>query len=121
MPADALTIRLEGTGNLPPGLFSAIVEHGDGSAVTMDFSEAGLVIPLAEGRQITSVSLALPMFELRGEPVPVPQTAGNTLYFAFRANDLGFKPFDHVVLPESEGAFLLDRFGRKIAFRRAAD
>lgn len=120
-PQDKLTIRLEGTGNLPLSLFGAIVERGDGSSFTADFSDEGLAIPVSEGEQITSVSLALPMFEVRGEPVAVAQAAGNTLYFAFRPNDLGFKAFDHAVLPESEGVLLLERFGRDIAFRRIAD
>lgn len=117
-PGDALTIRLEGAGNMPLPLFSAVVERADGTGFTADFSEAGLAIPAKEDEQAISVSLALPMFEVRGEPVTITPTAGNTVYFAFHANDLGFKPFDHALLPESEGAFMLERYGREIAFRK---
>lgn len=117
-PRDALAIRLEGTGNMPPALFSAVVKRGDGTEFSADFSEGGLTLPINEGEQVVSVSLALPMFELRGEPVTVTPAAGNTVYFAFHANDLGFKAFDHALLPERDGAFLLQRFGREIAFRK---
>jgi hypothetical protein len=115
---DAVTLRLEGLGNLPPALFGAIVERGDGTSSAFDFSEQSLEIPVAEGDRVLSVSLALPMYEVRGEPVSVPDPAGKVLYFAFHANDLGFKAFDNALLFESDGLLLLERFGRDIVFRK---
>lgn len=115
---DAVTIRLEGTGSLPLPLFSAFVERGDGASSTMDFSEARLEIPVAPADQVLSISPALPMFEVRGEPLTVAQPAGKTLYFAFHANDLGFKAFDNATLFESDGMLLLERYDREIVFRR---
>ncbi|GGB91712.1 hypothetical protein GCM10011494_07630 [Novosphingobium endophyticum] len=119
--ADVLTLRLEGTGNLPPQLFSAIVERGDGTTSELDFSEQGLEIPVAKGTSGLSIGFALPMYEVRGEPVTVPDPAGKVLYFAFHANDLGFKAFHEALLFESDGLFLLERFGREIVFRKVVD
>lgn len=120
-PADGLKIHLEGVGNLPLSLFSVIVERGDGTSMTVDFSGADVGIPVSSADQELSVSLALPMYETSSVPVAVPQPAGKALYFAFHANDLGFKAFNNTILFESDGMYLLERYDREIVFRRIAD
>ena len=117
---DAVTLHLEGTGNLPISLFSAVVERGDGTSTIADFSDGSLQIPLSESDQLLSIALSLPILEVRGEPISVPEPSGKSLYFAFHANDLGFKAFDHAGLFESDGMFLLERYGRQIAFRKVS-
>lgn len=119
-PKDTLRVHLEGLGNLPLSLFSVIVERGDGTSTTVDFSEAGVDIPVAPADGMLSISLALPMYEIRGEPVTVAEPAEKALYFAFHANDLGFRAFKDTVLFESDGMFLLERYDREIVFRKAA-
>lgn len=118
---DAMTLHLEGNGNLPVSLFSAIVERADGTGTIADFSDGAIQIPVSDSDQLLSISLALPIFEVRGEPIPVPQPSGKSLYFAFHANDLGFKAFDHTGLFESDGMFLLERYGREITFRKVSE
>lgn len=120
-PKDAVRVHLEGVGNLPLSLFSVIVERGDGTSATVDFSDAGVDIPVSPTDQVLSISLALPMYEIRGEPVTVPGPAGKALYFGFHANDLGFKAFKDTVLFESDGMFLLERYDRQIVFRRVPE
>lgn len=119
-PQDAVRVHLEGLGNLPLSLFSVIVERGDGTSTTVDFSDAGVDIPVSPADGTISISLALPMYEIRGEPITVAQPAGKALYFAFHANDLGFKQFKDTLLFESDGMFLLERYDRQIVFRKVA-
>ena len=116
--ADTLILGLDSAG-LPLPLFSALVEYGDGTASVFDFTEQGLEIPISE--EAVSVSLLLPIYEIRGEPTTVSSPAGSALRFVFLPNDLGFKAFDNAFLPEKDGAFLLERYGRTISFRKIAD
>lgn len=58
---------------------------------------------------------------MRGEAVVVSLPAGKVLYFTFHANDLGFKAFHNTALFESDGMFLLERYGREIVFRKDED
>lgn len=118
---DAVTLHLEGTGNLPISVFSAVVERDDGTSSLVDFSDGALEIPVVDGGQFVSISLALPIYEIRGEAIPVPEASGKSLYFAFHANSLGFKAFDNAGLFESDGMFLLERYGREIAFHKVGD
>jgi hypothetical protein len=114
----ALTFHLENTGTLPLALFSAIVEHGDGTRTIVDFDNGTLVVNFAPGDQVLTVSLALPMYEIGGEPVTVAEPSGKSLYFKFDANDLGVVSFNNAFLPDEDGALLLERYGRKIEFRK---
>jgi len=120
-PQDTVRVHLEGLGNLPLSLFSVIVERGDGTSTTVDFSDAGVDIPVSSTDEVLSISLALPMYEITGEPITVAQPAGKALYFAFHANDLGFKAFKDTILFESDGMFLLERYDRQVVFRRVPE
>ncbi|MDE8650099.1 hypothetical protein [Novosphingobium album (ex Liu et al. 2023)] len=117
----ALKLVLDVPDGLPRPLFSAVVTLADGATFAADFAADGLEIPLAPGEDVASVALALPVFAVRGEPVAVRSARGRTLRFAFHANDLGFVAFDHAMLPIEDGALVLERFDRRILFRKAAD
>lgn len=120
-PKNGLLVHLEVPQGLPLSLFSAVIALTDGRTFAADFSEDGLVIPLRKGEDVASIRLALPMFELAGKTVPVQSAQGKRLDFAFRPNAFGFKIFDHAVLPEREGAYVLQRYGREVAFRKTED
>ncbi|HKT85401.1 MAG TPA: hypothetical protein VJQ77_04870 [Novosphingobium sp.] len=120
-PKGTVRVHLEGVGNLPLSLFSVIVERGDGTSATVDFSDAGVDIPVSAADETLSISLAMPMYEIRGEPITVPAPAGKAFYFIFHANDLGFKAFKDTILFESDGMFLLDRYDRQIVFRKVPE
>ncbi|MCJ2177115.1 hypothetical protein [Novosphingobium album (ex Hu et al. 2023)] len=120
-PKGALAVQLEVPEALPLSLFSAVVTLADGSTFASDFSDGGLIIPLENGKEPVSIMLALPIFEVQGETVLVARPAGKRLEFVFQPNALGFKIFDHAILPEREGAFMIQRYGRDVAFRRTED
>ena len=118
--AGTLTLSLDGAG-LPLPLFSAIVEHADGTVSMLDFSEDELEIPIASSEQAISVRPLLPIYEIQGEQSTISSPAGARLRFAFHPNDLGFKAFDNMFLPEKDGALVLERYGRTISFRKITD
>lgn len=118
--AGTLILSLDGAG-LPLPLFSAVVEHADGTVSVLDFSEGGLKIPIPSSEEAVSIGLLLPIYEVRGERRTVSRPAGTKLRFAFLPNDLGFKAFDGAFLPKKDGAFVLERHGRTISFRKVAD
>jgi hypothetical protein len=112
-----LVVALETPEGMPREAFSALVTMADGSAFAVDFEAEGLTIPLAEGERVAQIMLALPVYDLRSQEFAVPPGTG-VLSFRFLPNDLGVLALDDAFLPRREGAFLLERFDRMLAFRR---
>jgi hypothetical protein len=107
--------------NLPRELFGAVVTLADGSAYIENFTTDGLTIPVTKSEQITAIRMALPMLQVLGEERAISPGEGRALHFAFHANDLGFVPFDHFLLPKERDGFALNRYDRRIVFRKMAD
>ncbi|MCT2400695.1 hypothetical protein [Novosphingobium mangrovi (ex Huang et al. 2023)] len=120
-PKGALAVDLEVPKGLPLSLFRAVVTLADGRSFTSDFSDDGLIVPLEKGGGKVSIRLGLPIFEVQGEPVLVDNARGKRLSFAFVPNALGFKIFDHAVLPLRDGAYVFQRYGRDVMFRKVED
>lgn len=118
--AGTLTLSLDGAG-LPLPLFSAVVEHADGTVSMLDFSEHGLEIQIPSSEGAVSVRLLLPIYEIQGEQSTISSPGEARLRFAFHPNDLGFKAFDNTFMPEKDGALFLERYGRTISFRKITD
>jgi hypothetical protein len=113
----AVSIYLDVPDGLPIQLFSAFVTLSNGASFVADFGVDGLVIPFEEGEKVSSVALALPMFEVRSGDLPVAD-GEHDLTFRFLPNDFGVFDFDNAFLPRRDGAFLLQRFDRMLRFRR---
>lgn len=116
--------RLKLTLDLPQGMerqyFMARLSLSDGRSIERQLGDDGLVLPLGPSERLRSVALTLPVYELEGEPVPLPRASGGDVRFRFEPNDLGKVAFEREPLLIKPGGLQLSRHGRTILFTRFA-
>jgi hypothetical protein len=119
-PTSGVSLTLD----LPRGMdrqyFKAQVTLADGRTIERQFGQEGLDLPLKAGERAVSVVLTLPLFDLRSDPMPLPDANGAEAHFRFEPHDLGKVGFVREPLRVEEGGLRLERHGRSILFRRVA-
>ena len=112
-----LTIKMGLPEGMDPQYFAVTLHRKDGSASFESMSATGLAIPMGDN-PVVSVRPVLPVMDLLGPTFSVPD-GGAALKIGFKPNDLGFVEFPCEVLPNTGGAFELERHGRTLRFRKA--
>jgi len=111
--------------DLPQGMnrqyFKALIRLADGRSMERQFGDEGLDVQLGPSERVVSVALLLPVYGLEGEPAPLAGSPGGDAHFRFDPNDLGKVAFAREPLLVSPDGLRLERLGRTIVFRRAAD
>jgi len=111
--------------DLPQGMnrqyFKALIRLADGRSMERQFGDEGLEVQLGPSERVVSVALLLPVYGLEGEPAPLAGSPGGDAHFRFDPNDLGTVAFAREPLLVSPDGLRLERLGRTIVFRRAAD
>ncbi|HSQ96258.1 MAG TPA: hypothetical protein VLM18_09235 [Croceibacterium sp.] len=107
--------------DVPKGLelqyFSALFLRPDHTASEKQFDDGPLHIPLTGVNHPTGFLLGLEVFDVMSEPYDIPPNT-RSMHFHFVPNDLGKVAFDHKRLPRDGEAFVLERFGRTLKFRK---
>jgi hypothetical protein len=105
-------IAVEPAGGLPEQLFSFVVRYAGGRA-----EELGPSPITFDGEEVpVAVTPLLSVFEVAGTEVPFGR--GVSLRFRFTPNDLGRVAFADTPLAQQDGAWVLQRHGRTLRFRR---
>lgn len=118
-PADTVQVSLAVPEGMEPQYFRAVVLLDDGTEIGGQLSADGLSLPLEAGRRPTSVRIALRVFGIVSDPIPVDIAKGLDLRFRFEPNDLGQVDFRDTVLEQDGDDLTLNRHDRLIRFRRA--
>jgi hypothetical protein len=116
--AGILRIALETPRGISPQYFDAAVTFAHGETRGGQLSEDGLSLPFESADPPVSVRMFLPMFDLKGDVVPIDAAKGYALAFRFEPNDIGKADFRGTALTIDKGDLLLERFDRTIRFRR---
>ena len=117
--AGVVRVSLAVPEGMDPQYFRAVVLLDDGTSVGGQLGGDGLALPLGTGRRPASVTIALPIFDLVSDPIPVDSAQGFDLSIRFEPNDLGKVDFRSTVLEQQGGDLTLARHDRLIRFRRA--
>lgn len=118
-PAGTVRVSLAVPEGMDPQYFRAVVLFEDGATDGGQLSVDGLSLPLQPGQRPASVRIALRIFDIVSDPIPVDIAKGLDLSFRFEPNDLGQVDFRDTVLEEDGGQLTLNRYDRLIRFRRA--
>jgi hypothetical protein len=116
-PAEGFDISLETPDELPVGLFESAVLFGDNDGRGEDFEETAHHFVLQPGETVRAVMLAFPVYQLVSSRFDVPPGM-HAMRFSFRPNDLGHVAFKSQLLRKDGNAYVLDRFGRTLRFRK---
>jgi hypothetical protein len=113
---------LDVTLDVPKGMdqqyFSALLLLPDHTATEDQFEQEGpLHIPLTGANHPTGFLLGIEVFDVMSEAYDIPPNT-RSMHFRFVPNDLGKVSFDHKRLPRDGDAFVLERFDRKLKFRK---
>ena len=118
-PPGMVRVSLAVPEGMEPQYFRAVVLLDDGTEIGGQLSADGLSLPLEAGRRPTSVRIALRVFGIVSDPIPVDIAKGLDLRFRFEPNDLGQVDFRDTVLEQDGDDLTLNRHDRLIRFRRA--
>jgi len=99
--------------------FSALLLMPDKTATELNFEDGPLHIPLTGSNHATAFLLGLEVFDVMSEPYDIPPNT-RSMQFRFVPNELGKVAFDHKRLPRDGDAFVLERFDRKLRYRKEA-
>lgn len=107
---------------LPRGIsaqfFEALIGFSDGARMIRQLSDEGLVVPLEPGRQVQSVAIMLPVYDLQSDPFLVSGgSAGRDVRIRFDPNELGKVAFARERLAREGADLLIERHGRSLRFR----
>lgn len=110
--------------DLPDGLsrqyFRAELHAANGSVTDHQLSDDPEPLTLGPDEHPTSVTLVLPVYDLRSEDVPLSGPGGHRLRIRFEPHDLGKVAFARTPLQIERGDLILQRHDRDIRFRRQA-
>jgi len=98
--------------------FDALITKGDGTLERVQLGIDGLSWPFPTNSPPSSLRLLLGVFDLASEPLSLEPGAGYLIHYRFEPNDLGKVDFRATPLRIVHGGLLLERFGRKLMFKR---
>jgi hypothetical protein len=104
-------------GEMSEQYFEAIVLDSGGNGAETQFTDDGLTLTFPAGKSASAIVLVLPVFDLSSQKFPVPPGT-QAMHFRFAPNDLGKVAFDRQLLRREGGAFVLERLGRTLRFRK---
>jgi hypothetical protein len=117
-PSAGFDVTLDVPGQIPVGLFESAVLFGEKDGRGEPFDDAPTHrFALQPGETVTGVMLAFPSFEIVSEKFDVPSGI-HAMHFRFVPNELGHVAFKGQLLKREGGAFVLERFGRTLRFRK---
>ena len=116
--AGILRIALETPRGISPQYFDAVVTFARGETRGGQLTEEGLSLPFESADPPVSVRMFLPMFDVKGDVVPIDAAKGYALAFRFEPNDIGKADFRDTALTIDKTDLLLERFDRTIRFKR---
>lgn len=117
-PREGFDITLETPEQLPHGLFEGAVLFGDKDGRGESFEdESTHHFALQPGQAVTGVMLASPIYQMVSSRFEVPPGV-HAMRFRFVPNDLGHVAFKGQLLKRDGNAFVLERFGRTLRFRK---
>ncbi|TCM16020.1 hypothetical protein EDF56_1088 [Novosphingobium sp. PhB165] len=119
-PAGQIKLLLD----LPEGMsrqyFNAEFRLPDGSVIDRQLSDEPEPLEFDARAMPVSVTLRLPVFDLRGETIALPPPMGHEIHVRFEPHDLGVVAFARTPLRRDHGDLILQRYDRTIRFRRVA-
>lgn len=118
-PAGRLRVSLAVPAGLSRQYFKLEVRRADGSTSEQQFGDETDWLDLEPGQGPVAVALTLPVFDLRSDPVDVPDAGGLALGFRFEPHDLGRVAFADTPLVPDHGTLVLVRHDLTLRFRRA--
>jgi hypothetical protein len=110
-------VTLDVPKEMPLQLFSALLLRPDHTASEVQFDEGAMHIPLTGSNHATGFLLGLEIYDVMSEPYDIPPNT-RSMHFRFVPNELGKVTFDHQRLAHDGDAFVLERFGRTLKFRK---
>jgi hypothetical protein len=117
-PRNELIVAFASEPAIPAQLFNLEVGFAKGRTVTGDMRGIEERWPIDRKDPPRTVRLALPMFGVVGETVPLDPSKGYRLSFRFEPNELGKVDFQATPLQVANGGLLLTRHDRRLRFRR---
>jgi hypothetical protein len=114
-----IDVTLEAPQQLPAQLFSALLVKADRTATETDFEEDGLRIAMTGADHPVGIVLNLELYGVMSELFDLPPGI-RSMQFRFVPNELGKVAFDHQRLTRDGDAFVLERFDRRLRFRKEA-
>ena len=115
--ADGFDVALEVPEGMDAQYFEAAVIFGGNSGRSEQLEATSHHFALKPGEVVSQVALALSVFEIVSPRFTVPPGT-HAMRFRFHANDLGHVAFTHQALKRDGNAFVLERFGRTLRFRK---
>jgi hypothetical protein len=115
----SVDVTLDVPKGLPLQFFSALLMKPDHTADEAGFDEGPLRIPLTGENHPTAFVLGLEIFDVMSDPYEIPPNT-RAMHFRFVPNELGKVAFDHTRLRRDGDAFVLERFGRPLHYRKEA-
>lgn len=106
-------IALDLPEGVPRQYFSVIVRYADGALQRRQFDEDGLTIDVSTSAPLAIVPV-LEVYEIAGDPIPLPAVPGFEVTLRFTPNDLGKVAFSHTPLQRFGEDLLLHRFNATI-------
>lgn len=120
-PAGTFRLSLEAPQGMSLQYFDAVLTFAHREPEGGQLKDDGVSVPFDPKDPPVTARLFLPMYELKGDPVPIDPAKGYWLSFRFEPHDLGKADFRATPLALDKGDLLLERFGRTIRFHRDGD
>jgi len=120
-PAGIFRLSLDAPEGMSLQYFDAVLSFAHRQPQGGQLTEDGVSIPIDAKDPPLTARLFLPMYDLKGDPIPIDPAKGYWLSFRFEPNDIGKADFRAAPLALDEGDLLLERFGRTIRFHRDGD
>lgn len=117
-PQGELRVDLDLPRGMSPRYFSALIRKADGSTDRRDFDEDGVVVAFTARERPLAIVPLLPVYELAGDPIVLPQGNGLKVRLQFLPNDLGQVAFSGTPLRRDARGLSLERFGQTIPLQR---
>lgn len=114
-----LRIELDVPQGMSRQYFSVLIRKADGSTERREFGEDGIVVAYATQARPLAIVPLLPVYDLAGDAIMLPDGDGLRVRLQFLPNDLGQVAFSRTALQQEGRGLSLQRFGAAILLERS--
>jgi hypothetical protein len=120
-PAGTFRLSLEAPQGMSLQYFDAVLAFAHREPEGGQLSDDGVSVPIDAKDPPLTVRMFLPVYEVKGDPVPIDPAKGYWLSFRFEPHDLGKADVRATPLAHDKGDLELERFGRTNRYHRDRD
>lgn len=94
------------------------VTYDMGDPEIVQSRDEAVVLPVEPARPPRAILLAVPVFDVASDSIPIDAAKGYGFTFRFEPNGLGKADFKQAALEVEDGALVMPRFDRTLRFRK---